>query len=662
MRSCTSFQAVWLIAALIAGLPVLAVHADDPSERDIDYDCMLFSVENLLSEELWFEYSLAGVDNDGNGILEEDTLALLSSVLRGTHRVASLDPAMVAAIQADFAENRLRVDEDLAAEGVNCDLLQAFGYPCKLTELLALPDLELPPEVAENAGHALLDFVGGLVTAGDTPATFDFINGFIDELIDSLSPLWPPLIPQELIDLLKQDFHLEPEIYDRWGDNGNQPNRLGPNGDVDDDGVTNYDEYDIAGGDREVWLTECDIIPPIHVIVDPSSEDHYRGEEFSLTVTIAGGEAPFSFLWERAGNPLAVLPITDGDGFEGSTTDTLDFWYPMGRHNGMDPWVRISDPVTVYNPPEPGSPPGAIERDGFGGRTSRPAYFFIWYREFAIRYQPQGGHRRAGESFSTTFTVWGGSSLPTYQWYEETRGAVADQTTKRLTFDELQSWDEGTYYCIATGNEGSLVGDTIALTVNAPPEALDPYVTPTSPATGDELVANFTYHDIEADPRADRKFRWYVDGEYQGAFDDRKRITRRTTAKGEAWQFRARVFDGEQWGPWSELSPAVVIVNTPPEARDPYVTPASPATGDQLTANFTYRDRDGDAKAGRKFGWYEKAVRQTAFDDRKRLPPSATAAGERWRFQARVYDGEQWGVWSPLSDPVTIGSKASGTR
>jgi hypothetical protein len=208
------------------------------------------------------------------------------------------------------------------------------------------------------------------------------------------------------------------------------------------------------------------MVPPIHVTVQPVGGNFLTGDELNLTVTFAGGEAPFSFQWQRAEDYPTLTTIG------GATSQTLSFPYLTLAYDGWKPWLRLSDPITVWNA---GGTPGAVEGTGFGGRTSRFANpeINVGFRAWGVRPdgQPSGGYRYPGQSFQTTFGVWGGNDVPTYQWYRGNVGSgvpIAGQTTRTLNLTNLLLTNEGPYYCMATNGGVSLTSNQFTLYVRNP--------------------------------------------------------------------------------------------------------------------------------------------------------------------------------------------------
>ena len=458
--------------------------------RDIDYDWMLVNIDTLLQDFApSLNFPLAGVDNDGNGIRDEDSLALLGSILRGTHRVDAINPSWVSQIRSDFAYNRGAADNDLQAEGTNCSVLGYVGYPCRLTGILRMPGI-LPPGVGDDLADLLLDFFGGLATIADTPQTFNFINSYIDAIIDAFRDELDPSV-QQYIDPIKADLHLQSGNYYRWGANGNRTNVLGANGNVDQDGSTNYTEYQSAGTNRETWLTNCTIIPPIHITGHPAGGNFLTGDVIALTVTFAGGEPGFTFQWQDAGDfPESLYTIP------GATSQTYTIEYATSAVDDWKPWARCSDAITLWNT--------GIEGAGKGGRTSRFTEINVSYRSWAIHTQPEDGYAYPGDNFETTFGVWGGTNIPTYQWFKDGEGALAGQTTKTLSLTNLAIADTGLYWCEATNTEGTLVSRTLTLSVNDPMSIL------TQPMGGNYATGdNHTFTVVVDDGHPPYTYQWY---------------------------------------------------------------------------------------------------------------------------------------------------------
>ncbi len=106
---------------------------------------------------------------------------------------------------------------------------------------------------------------------------------------------------------------------------------------------------------------------------------------------------------------------------------------------------------------------------------------------------------------------------------------------------------------------------------NTPPVASDAIISPSSPLTGDDLVASYGYSDVDGDPESGTTIRWYKNSNIKPAYNDLKEVPSTATKKGEDWRFTVRPGDGKELGGYL-TSPTVTIGNTPPvaDAGGPY--------------------------------------------------------------------------------------------
>jgi hypothetical protein len=177
-------------------------------------------------------------------------------------------------------------------------------------------------------------------------------------------------------------------------------------------------------------------------------------------------------------------------------------------------------------------------------------------------------------------------------------------------------------------------------------------ISPSSPKKGDSLTASYTYYDADGDPESTSEIRWYKDTVVQSAYNDLKTVPGTATAKGQTWYFTVRPYDGKNFGDL-KTSPSATILNTPPEASGLTITPSPPKTTDNLVGSFTYSDVDGDSESGSETRWYKNGAPQSAYNDAKTVPSTATARGEVWYFTVKPKDGVDFGTLK-TSPSVTI--------
>ncbi|HEO72432.1 MAG TPA: hypothetical protein ENN80_14325, partial [Candidatus Hydrogenedentes bacterium] len=302
------------VIAMALVIPMTA-HAANPV--DVDFDQMLRTVDELgplLSEEAGVPVILptfSGADNDGNGMDEDDNLAMLKAILMrgrsGYTGVNQLDGAMCELIKDDFQYNRQAFYDDFQIQGSGLLWTLFKDYIKDMLGGSYSPFPLLEEEVGPAMCDAIKDLFAGYATIGD-PSTFTFLNNFITEMINTLIPIFAGDlgIPTELIGVLADWIDINPAAYRSWGTNNGQRNRteLSPSGNVDynvDGGATtNLQEYNAAGRNRETFLTNCHITPPLNITVHPSpaNVEVYIGDYHPISVTTTGGQgATRVFKW-----------------------------------------------------------------------------------------------------------------------------------------------------------------------------------------------------------------------------------------------------------------------------------------------------------------------------------------------------------------------------
>jgi hypothetical protein len=213
------------------------------------------------------------------------------------------------------------------------------------------------------------------------------------------------------------------------------------------------------------------------------------------------------------------------------------------------------------------------------------------------------------------------------------------------------------------GNNYSTWKQSNTVTIgNTPPTAYNLNIT-VNPITTNDLVAGWIYSDVDNDPQNSSWFiRWYKNDVLQPNLNDSKVVLAGNTTKGEVWYYTLQVFDSMNYSSIYTLTPSVQIRNAPPEASNLVIT-TDPQTNESLQANWTYSDIDGDSEANDWIiQWYKNGVHQSAYDNLKTVPSSATAKGERWNYTLQVSDGTNHSVLynSPTTAILNTAPEASG--
>lgn len=242
------------------------------------------------------------------------------------------------------------------------------------------------------------------------------------------------------------------------------------------------------------------------------------------------------------------------------------------------------------------------------------------------------------------------------RWYLD--GNLQPIYNDSLTISSVVTATGQQWYFTVKPNDGSDFGDiqtSDPVTIgNTSPNASGQSIDPASPLTGDDLNADYTYFDIDSDPEGSSEIRWYMGGILQGAYNDLTVLPSSATARGQQWYFTVRPHDGYSFGDTQTADP-VTIGNTPPEASDVAISPEFPLTADDLEANYTYGDADGDIEYGTTIRWYRNGNMQSAYNDLVILPSTATTKGQQWHFTVRPGDGTENGSYQTSAD-ITIGN------
>jgi uncharacterized repeat protein (TIGR01451 family) len=105
-------------------------------------------------------------------------------------------------------------------------------------------------------------------------------------------------------------------------------------------------------------------------------------------------------------------------------------------------------------------------------------------------------------------------------------------------------------------------------TINHPPEARNVTLSSSDPlnrANG-TLTGSWSYYDWDAHLEQDNQTRWYNGSEEVIAFENFTEVLAGNLTKNQNWTFSVRVYDGYEWGNWSNAS--LVIANALPVIED----------------------------------------------------------------------------------------------
>lgn len=172
-----------------------------------------------------------------------------------------------------------------------------------------------------------------------------------------------------------------------------------------------------------------------------------------------------------------------------------------------------------------------------------------------------------------------------------------------------------------------------------------------APVTTDALEAKYRYFDLDGDPEQDTQIRWYVNGRLQKDLNNLKVIPPEKTKKHQRWKFTLQ--SGSNYAAYGEsgalsrifTSPEVVVRNTPPEAPQVSLGPATAYTTDTLRVEITKPsvDVDGD-RVEYRYVWLKNETVQKLRNTTTSITPRQTRKGETWRVIVIPFDGEVEGA------------------
>ncbi|MHA2332891.1 MAG: DUF2341 domain-containing protein, partial [Candidatus Hodarchaeales archaeon] len=186
---------------------------------------------------------------------------------------------------------------------------------------------------------------------------------------------------------------------------------------------------------------------------------------------------------------------------------------------------------------------------------------------------------------------------------------------------------------------GVIVNSSLVTIQNAAPEVTTASVSPGSPGTTTDLTATYNYFDTDGDSEnvGNREIEWFKNGQ-PTAFTGTT-LSSSNTVKGEDWSFKIRVHDGTQYSDWYQ-SANVTIINTAPTATSLNIVNAGNLrTNDDLVANWTFSDADGDSQVAYYILWYKNSLLQPSLNGTMTITAGNTSKDQSWSFKLIVNDG-----------------------
>jgi hypothetical protein len=171
------------------------------------------------------------------------------------------------------------------------------------------------------------------------------------------------------------------------------------------------------------------------------------------------------------------------------------------------------------------------------------------------------GLQTSTSSDNITWTNWTGNSpKPLGGWF------YIDSSGERVNADKSRyiKWR-----AVLRSADGTFtpVLESVNITWNNLPKALNISVTPAEPTVVDDLIVNYTFFDADNDTEGDTKFQWYVDQGNGYIFSgiDNQILSSTNTKLGEKWYCNIIPHDGESFG--IPVQTEILIIELGPIAR-----------------------------------------------------------------------------------------------
>ncbi len=197
-----------------------------------------------------------------------------------------------------------------------------------------------------------------------------------------------------------------------------------------------------------------------------------------------------------------------------------------------------------------------------------------------------------------------------------------------------------------TDSAGLYTQALVTLRVNGAPSEPGVSLSPSSPVTDDDLVANVTA--ASTDPEGDAltyTYSWFVNGVASGATATNT-LPASATTRGDVWEVEVRADDG--YAESDAGTASVTIGNTAPTVGSVSIAPTSPTKNSTLTCSYaSFADADGDADQS-TIAWTVDGVASGSGTTLS----GPFAAGSVATCTVTPFDG--FDVGTPVSSSVTI--------
>ena len=210
------------------------------------------------------------------------------------------------------------------------------------------------------------------------------------------------------------------------------------------------------------------------------------------------------------------------------------------------------------------------------------------------------------------------------------------------------------WHAVVTPSDGEDIGSSVAsssvVITNSAPTITSVDVSSETPDTNNDVSFTYQTDDADGDTIATTEIRWLLEGAVVASLDNTSILPAVATRVGDTWTVEVRISDGEDMSDWfASVDMVVGSSNLAPVVDGVVVMPADATTLDDLTAEWTTTDPDGDEIVDVEIMWMKDGVHQTDVDGLNPLPANRTTKGDAWTAFVRASDGEAWSLTTSSS-------------
>ncbi len=184
-------------------------------------------------------------------------------------------------------------------------------------------------------------------------------------------------------------------------------------------------------------------------------------------------------------------------------------------------------------------------------------------------------------------------------------------------------------------------------------------------SSNDTLYCLYDYFDAEGYTEFGTEIRWYkwngTEWVMQTAYNDENQIPSSALVRDEIWYATVKPRDGKDFGNLV-TSENITIQNSAPVAKNAFIYPSDPLTGNTLIVNYDWIDPDpSDIEEGSLIRWYcdygngSGFLVITDFENHTELPSSVTKKDNIFYFNITPSDGQDFGEFI-VSNQISIGN------